>query len=481
MNYATTLKKLIDLSGLTAKYIANYIGYDNSYVSKWTTGKNIPSPKMHYYINSRLSELFAGSIHGEKSIDSLSELFERKVLLISKDLVRTYILRLLQDSYFVSANEFDLNELVIKDRDVFIEWDEILEGIRNILNTALVKSSNEIRILTTNPMNFNAIVKNDIHSIFYITRDIPVKYNVIIDDSRVVENIESLEAGILMILQFGIYDMEVVLVPEKVDNTLIIIENEVALLFEYIENTFPKVMTSTTDNRIVEAYASSYNNIVKNSKTIIKSSKSYATEFDTVRRMVLPGNEVFIYSSFLSGLLLPDNLANHLFNKHKIPKSIINHYYEHKKLYHILFENTNVKFVFSEDMLHEIILSRKIDFCGKIITLTADEMKIYIEEFRSYLMKLDQIEFFYYHHNRKGPFLKFSDNRVTVIADKKNTLFVRDLEVLSDYSMRNIAFDHPEISNYFFEHLKSNYIDVHYKKITHNDVCDILDRSLLFL
>lgn len=481
MNYASTLKKLIDLSDLTAKYIANYIGYDNSYVSKWTTGKNIPAPKMHYYINSRLAELFSNSIHGEYAMASLADMFERKVLLISKDLVRTYILRLLQDAYFTSVDEFGLSELDVKERDVFIEWDEILEGVRNILNKAFVNSKNDVRIITTNPMNFEIIVKNDIQSLFYVTRDIPVKYTVLIDHKEIECQLESIEAGILMLLQFGMFDMEVVLVSEKVDNNLIIIEDEVALMFEYYDNSRPKIMTTTTDQRVVDSYANYYNDLVKNSKTIMKSSRGYAVEFDAVRDMVIPDNDVFIYLSFFSGMFLPDKLTRQLLTKHRIPKDVEAYYYEHRKLYEVLFLNTKVNLAFSEEVLHNMIRTRTLNFCGKHITLTVDELKEFMSSLKEYLSKIDNVNYYYYNHGEKGNYLNFSDNKVSVIADKNNTIFIRDLEVMSGYSMRLILFDHKDISNYFYNHLNEKYLGNIYKHISYADLCDMIDRALLFV
>lgn len=91
MDYANVLKNLIEISGLTAKYIATYIGYDNSYISKWTTGKNVPSPKMHYYINSKLADLFSRSIVNYEDLYKITQLFEKKVLLVSKEVTKSYI------------------------------------------------------------------------------------------------------------------------------------------------------------------------------------------------------------------------------------------------------------------------------------------------------------------------------------------------------------------------------------------------------
>lgn len=481
MNYAGVLKELIDISNLTAKYIANYIGYDNSYISKWTTGKNIPSPKMHYYINTKLADLFSKSIITKKALDDLSTLFERKVLLISKELVRYYILCLLQDAYFVSASNFDLPELEIKDRDVFIDREEIIEAIRIIGNQILANSKNDIRVITTNSLEFVVNIQYDLFDVFYVTRDIPVRFLYFLDDVEKNKFIQSFEESLFMTLQFGFYDVEFVLVPQKPEHSLILIENEVALIFEYYNKSTPKIMTSTTDLRVLETYYAYYTNVAKRSRTILRSSNNIKTEYDTLRNMILPDNEVLIYLSFYSGLFMPRDLIESLAHKHKISDELKSTLFDFRQLYSILLKNTKVKMIFSEEVLHNSILTRSINFCEKQITLTHEETEKYINHVKKVINDLENVEFYSYTHSKKGPVIKFSDYKITFVADKSNTLISRDFSMVNSNSMRYIAFDYPELSTHFYNFITEKYLGNYYTKIEKDDIFNLIERSLLFV
>lgn len=60
--YADTLKQLIGLADIKLFIVANTLGYDISYISKWCNGAKLPSVKMISSIHQQLSRLLAKSI-----------------------------------------------------------------------------------------------------------------------------------------------------------------------------------------------------------------------------------------------------------------------------------------------------------------------------------------------------------------------------------------------------------------------------------
>jgi len=61
-NYGLALKKLIKFTKSKSKYIAAYIGYDVSYISKWSHGSKLPSSRAIERINDDLGAYFAAAI-----------------------------------------------------------------------------------------------------------------------------------------------------------------------------------------------------------------------------------------------------------------------------------------------------------------------------------------------------------------------------------------------------------------------------------
>lgn len=43
MTFGQTLKQVLAISGLRASYLANDLGYDDSYISRWLSGQKLPS------------------------------------------------------------------------------------------------------------------------------------------------------------------------------------------------------------------------------------------------------------------------------------------------------------------------------------------------------------------------------------------------------------------------------------------------------
>lgn len=56
-NYSHLLKQLLQFSDTKAIILANVLGYDISYISKWCNGAKIPSAKNLHVIHKKMSAL----------------------------------------------------------------------------------------------------------------------------------------------------------------------------------------------------------------------------------------------------------------------------------------------------------------------------------------------------------------------------------------------------------------------------------------
>lgn len=71
-HYRQVFKILLDMTNTKLSGVAYALDYDISYISKWNSGKKLPSSKNIYTINRKLAPLFAKAlIEEEKTRDFL--------------------------------------------------------------------------------------------------------------------------------------------------------------------------------------------------------------------------------------------------------------------------------------------------------------------------------------------------------------------------------------------------------------------------
>lgn len=134
--YRQAFKTLVDLTNTKLSTIAFTLGYDISYISKWNSGRKLPSSKNIYTINRKLSSLFAKVIVEEDKIDDFFLAFNlnNKEILTkeSKKALEVLIYKLLNEAYMNSNQDLPMEKvsntnLIFKNSSIDKELKEILE------------------------------------------------------------------------------------------------------------------------------------------------------------------------------------------------------------------------------------------------------------------------------------------------------------------------------------------------------------------
>lgn len=134
--YRQAFKTLVDLTNTKLSTIAFTLGYDISYISKWNSGRKLPSSKNIYTINRKLSTLFAKVIVEEDKIDDFFLAFNlnNKEILTkeSKKALEVLIYKLLNEAYMNSNQDLPMEKvsntnLIFKNSSIDKELKEILE------------------------------------------------------------------------------------------------------------------------------------------------------------------------------------------------------------------------------------------------------------------------------------------------------------------------------------------------------------------
>jgi len=64
--FGNLLKNLIEEKNIKSKVVAQKINYDNTYLSKWITGKKLPSSRTIDAVCSKLSDIFSNGENKEQ-------------------------------------------------------------------------------------------------------------------------------------------------------------------------------------------------------------------------------------------------------------------------------------------------------------------------------------------------------------------------------------------------------------------------------
>jgi len=100
-DYGRLLKNLIDATGTKLSLVAETVGYDVSYVSKWCSGSKLPSKRSLPEINAVLGELFASELESRDQTDA----FRKEWHIRDKNTdLKTVISRMLTEAYPVAAD-----------------------------------------------------------------------------------------------------------------------------------------------------------------------------------------------------------------------------------------------------------------------------------------------------------------------------------------------------------------------------------------
>lgn len=136
--YRQAFKTLIDLTNTKLSTIAFSLGYDISYISKWNSGRKLPSSKNIYTINRKLSSLFAKVIIEEDKLEDFFSAFK----INNKDVLKNdsrkglevLIYKLLNEAYMDSNQDLPMETVsntnfIFKNSSIDKDLRETLEKI----------------------------------------------------------------------------------------------------------------------------------------------------------------------------------------------------------------------------------------------------------------------------------------------------------------------------------------------------------------
>lgn len=151
MNFGALLQRLMDLSDIKTKQLADCISYDPSYISKWVNGSHLPSWRTVDELTHAIAQTIGTRIYEMQKQSELALMLERSVPLSSRQQVIFAVESSLSDSYMRTPNQAQIyaDNLMRIDRgqqqtSIVVGHDEVIHRLSGIFKSIIGTSQSQL-------------------------------------------------------------------------------------------------------------------------------------------------------------------------------------------------------------------------------------------------------------------------------------------------------------------------------------------------
>lgn len=392
-HYRQVFKILLDMTNTKLSGVAYALDYDISYISKWNSGKKLPSSKNIYTINRKLAPLFAKAlIEEEKTRDFLLSFEIKNSEILKKNQekgLEILIYKLLSESYAYSNT--DIKEEIPSATNFVFKTSSVESDLKEILDKLILENKN-LDIWATFDIT-SPYAEILIQSIKKIAKEVEVNLHllckkddiekidilkIITDNSNI--NIELYERSYTHCDFILIKDEMYIIIAEREDYSTLTSGRELDTLFEissFMDNFFDGL-----------------------NKIIVTSSPQEMAETD-YRKYFYSDNEFLFLSNYGFEFLLPnyiiDRIEDSLDEDKEINKKEISGI---KLLWQELFVDAKINFLTTRTSLLNYLETGNVLYCSTKAKLSPQEIEDHIKNIIEIMENNDNINFYIINDNR---------------------------------------------------------------------------------
>lgn len=391
--YRQAFKTLVDLTNTKLSTIAFTLGYDISYISKWNSGRKLPSSKNIYTINRKLSTLFAKVIVEEDKIDDFFLAFNlnNKEILTkeSKKALEVLIYKFLNEAYMNSNQDLPMDKvsntkLIFKNSSIDKELKEVLEKTLGKKKKVDIWATFDInshfaQILLQVGKNLDKDVEFNLHLLCKKEdlEDFDILKNIT-DNSRV--NMELYEDPGL--------DYNFILVR---DTAYFILREEAAFSF----------LTHGEELDTLFEISSFIMGLFKGLNKIIVFSQPEELAKSSYRKYFYSDSDFLFLSNYGFEFLLPNQIIDRIIQKIDDEKDFKKAEAENiKLLWEELFSDAEINFLTTRTGLLKYFETGEIYYCSIRAKLSIEEIEAHLNNIISVMKKNKNINFYIIKDNR---------------------------------------------------------------------------------
>ena len=453
ITFGYLLDKLLYLSKQKKSALAKALGYDISYLSKWTSGKNLPVSKNIHDICSTTSEFIVNSLT-EETLSDIKQYFEIDKDINNKEYLINYLEELLKEAYAYTTQK----SIPIQQKNIY--WDEDYNCTIHInpkLRKYYLDKDLELFISKFNKLdliisaNLNKIGNEDKISIANMklglsnrNKNFDSRVRVLLgfdgDCDDIIFNTFMIinMIAIYPSMNFEIYNCEV-----ESNSSILIVKDSVLHTANFTKDKRCLISTISKDKRIIEEIYYSVETILnskgsllveKKSLTDIIKEKLYIQYFmnQDLRWLIGSMNELFMPPELFM------NISEALFDD---PETL-----EELSKVNIVLQNitykSKIKVLIYVSEIKKYMSSGKLNFFNTQIELTLDQRKEHINYFKDIIRNSNNIEiklidgdFVEYFKYYKNPSLYLSKNIKLIQTDYENG--ISDYAIIKDQEFKS--------------------------------------------
>ncbi|MBU5668866.1 hypothetical protein KQI68_03325 [Peptoniphilus sp. MSJ-1] len=396
LTYNQVFKALIDLSNTKLSTIAYKLGYDISYISKWNSGKKLPSYKNIYDINRKLSFIFTTALLENEKVNDFITIFQIKNLEMLKEnteeALKAIIFKLLNDSYNpVNTNNtfrnHSSNNFIFKNNNLYNEFKEVLKKI--------IIEDKDLDIWVTFDINsqYGKILLQSLKN--HAKTDSKINLHIFCN----LENLDKNEF-LKIITENPSVNIELFESKDDLNTNFILIKDKIYFMFNERINEYYSMNYGNEIETLFE-FSSYINNLFEGSKKIISLSSQDEIAEKNYRKYFYSDNEFLFLSNYGFEFLIPNNILDKVLKtdeiKYEKNKSEI---LDIKLLWKELFVDSSINFLTTRTSLLNYLESGNILYCSINTTLTPENIEEHLQNIIKAMRNNENINFYIINDDR---------------------------------------------------------------------------------
>lgn len=488
ITFGYLLEKLLYLSKQKKSVLAKELGYDVSYLSKWTRGKNLPISKNIHDVCSTTSKFIVNSLT-EETLSDIKQYFEIDKNINNREDLVNYLEELLKEAYAYTTQK----SIPIQQKNIYLEEDyngtiHINPKLRKyyldkdldqfiskfnkldlIISADLNRIGNEDKISIANMKQGLFNRHKNFDSRVRVLLGFDGDYDDIIFNTIMIINMIAMHPS----MNFEVYNCEV-----ESNASILIVKDSMFHTANFTKDKRCLISTMSKDKRIIGEIYYSIDNILKSQGNLLVEKKplidiikeklhlQYFMNQD-LRWLIGSMNELFMPPELFM------NIAQSLFDDSEVLEEL-------SKI-NIVLQNitykSKIKVLMYSSEIKKYMSSGKINFFNTPIELTLDQRKQHINYLKDIIMDSDNIEiklvdgdFVEYFEKYKNPSLYLSKNIKLIQTDHDNG--ISDYAIIKDQDFKHTC-------DKFYKTIWEEERDIIVRD--KDEILDILEKELTYV
>lgn len=479
MTFGQTLKQVLAISGLRASYLANDLGYDDSYISRWLSGQKLPSLKYNDDLFAKISSIVIKNCTEESRQALVSEMMPQLRDSASAKIVESELSRLLSNAFYASGSSLssgkfmsrtencNANISVLPAKTVYQIFYDAMEYVSR------TGSAPFINVIVNSPLHFHA--NEEFSIITNVPTDSGIKPLCMHQTVNLKDFKENVDLYCARICQFfggaprAYYHLYQTDDRPSTDDLFIVMEG--GFLYFFLKNPYggqAYSLISYDKDLVFEYFTSTEANLNLRPRLTSYFDYAWLLERKLVYRLLMGGKLSLLlksmYPLFMTSEMFSE-LCSSFTAKEMEPQMLVSHY---EKLWQapkraIIFKSALVNY----------ICDGKIELFGQIVHLDDQIRKAHLQYLLSLLRNSEENSIAIL--NDDNPLLSYNECGISLFLSD-GIAFAENLD--ADPEHRFIRLRSMEIIEYFFsffDHLQS--LDEKYILLG-DEALDFIERGL---